>query len=61
MNISEAIVFAIYLIFMIGIGLWFFIKNRSGGEKGYFLGGRQMGPWVTALSAGASDMSFWKI
>ena len=44
---------------MIGIGLWFFVKNRAGGEKGYFLGGRQMGPWVTALSAGASDMSAW--
>ena len=44
---------------MIGIGLWFFVKNKAGGEKGYFLGGRQMGPWVTALSAGASDMSAW--
>ncbi|MDR3020542.1 MAG: sodium/proline symporter, partial [Treponema sp.] len=29
------------------------------GEKAYFLGGRQMGPWVSALSAGASDMSAW--
>ncbi len=59
MIISEVIVFIAYLVFMIGIGLWFFVKNRSGGEKGYFLGGRQMGPWVTALSAGASDMSAW--
>lgn len=55
----EVVVFIIYLLFMIAIGLWFFFKNRSGGEKGYFLGGRQMGPWVTALSAGASDMSAW--
>lgn len=59
MVISEAIVFVVYLIFMIGIGIWFFVKNRSGGEKSYFLGGRQMGPWVSALSAGASDMSAW--
>ncbi len=56
---SESIVFIAYLVFMIAIGIWFFVKNRAGGEKGYFLGGRQMGPWVTALSAGASDMSAW--
>ena len=59
MKISEVIVFVIYLVFMLSIGVYFFFKNRSGGEKTYFLGGRQMGPWVTALSAGASDMSAW--
>ncbi len=59
MRISEVIVFIVYLCFMLGIGVWFFVKNRTGGEKTYFLGGRQMGPWVTALSAGASDMSAW--
>ena len=59
MKISEVIVFVIYLVFMLAIGVYFFFKNRDGGEKTYFLGGRQMGPWVTALSAGASDMSAW--
>lgn len=59
MVISEVIVFIAYLVFMIGIGVWFFVKNKTGGEKGYFLGNRQMGPWVSALSAGASDMSAW--
>ena len=44
---------------MLGIGIFFFVKNRNGGEKTYFLGGREMGPWVAALSAGASDMSAW--
>ena len=44
---------------MLGIGVFFFFRNRSGGEKSYFLGGRQMGAWVSALSAGASDMSAW--
>ena len=58
-NWTEAIVFIIYLLFMIGIGLFFFLRTKSGGEKEYFLGGRQMGPWVSALSAGASDMSAW--
>ena len=59
MRVSEVIVFIIYLLFMIGIGVYFFVKNKNVGEKGYFLGGREMGPWVSALSAGASDMSAW--
>ena len=59
MDWAEIIVFIVYLLFMLGIGVYFFIKNKTGGEKGYFLGGRKMGPWVTALSAGASDMSAW--
>ena len=59
MRIAEVIVFVIYLIFLICIGVYFFLKSRTGGEKTYFLGGRQMGPWVSALSAGASDMSAW--
>ncbi len=59
MRIAEVIVFIIYLIFLICIGVYFFTKSKSGGEKTYFLGGRQMGPWVSALSAGASDMSAW--
>lgn len=56
---AELIVFGVYLMFMVGIGIFFFLRSKSGGEKGYFLGGRQMGPWVSALSAGASDMSAW--
>ena len=59
MRIAEVIVFIIYLIFLICIGVYFFMKSKTGGEKTYFLGGRQMGPWVSALSAGASDMSAW--
>ena len=56
---TESIVFLVYLLFMLGIGVWFFLRHRGGGEKYYFLGGRQMGPWISALSAGASDMSAW--
>lgn len=56
---SEIIVFIVYLVFMLGIGIFFFIRSKDGGEKSYFLGGREMGPWVSALSAGASDMSAW--
>ena len=56
---AELLVFIIYLVFMVGIGIFFFLRTKNGGEKEYFLGGRQMGPWVSALSAGASDMSAW--
>ena len=59
MNYTEIFVFVVYLVGMIGIGIWFFIKDKNAGEKTYFLGGREMGPWVTGLSAGASDMSAW--
>ena len=55
----ELIVFIVYLVFMLGIGVYFFVKTKNGGEKDYFLGGRKMGPVVSALSAGASDMSAW--
>ena len=56
---AETIVFLVYLLFMVGIGVYFFVRSKNSGDKEYFLGGRQMGPWVSALSAGASDMSAW--
>ena len=59
MNYTELFVFIAYFLFMLGIGLFFFFKSKDAGEKDYFLGGRNMGAWVSALSAGASDMSAW--
>lgn len=59
MNTYELIAFIIYFLFMTSIGVYFFVKGKDKGEKDYFLGGRNMGGWVTALSAGASDMSAW--
>ena len=55
----EMVIFVLYFLFMLGIGLYFFFKGKDNGDKDYFLGGRQMGAWVSALSAGASDMSAW--
>ena len=51
--------FILYFVVVLGIGMFFFVKSKSGNDKDYFLGGRSMGPWVTALSAQASDMSGW--
>lgn len=59
MNYTELIVFILYFVFMLGIGLFFFFKSKAASDKDYFLGGRNMGAWVSALSAGASDMSAW--
>ena len=58
-EIWHIIAFAVYFIAVLAIGFVFFFKSKGGGEKEYFLGGRSMGPWVTALSAQASDMSAW--
>ena len=56
----ELLAFILYFCLMLGIGIFFFVKSKgAGGDKEYFLGGRQMGPYVTAMSAQASDMSGW--
>jgi len=60
MNILELIMFIAYFVAMLFIGVYFFVRSKNyGGDKEYFLGGRKMGPWVTAMSAQASDMSAW--
>ena len=55
----QLLAFVLYFALMLGIGLFFFARSKDAGEKEYFLGGRTMGPWVTAMSAQASDMSGW--
>lgn len=56
----EILAFVLYFVLVLGIGLFFFFKGRGkSDEKSFFLGGRAMGPWVTAMSAEASDMSAW--
>lgn len=58
-NVYEIISFVLYFVFVIGIGLYFFFRSKDKNEKDYFLGGRRMNGLVSALSAGASDMSAW--
>ena len=55
----ELVALIIYFAAMLAIGIVFFFKQKSNSDKDYFLGGRSMGPWVTAMSAQASDMSAW--
>ena len=58
MQTGTLIALAIYFIAMLGIGFYAWRKSTQDSE-GYLLGGRDLGPGVTALSAGASDMSGW--
>ncbi len=49
--------FLLYIILMLIIGWYAWRRTQSLSD--YILGGRRLGRWVTALSAGASDMSGW--
>lgn len=49
--------FIAYLILMLAIGVIAYQRTKNSTD--YFLGGRSLGPWPAALSAGASDMSGW--
>lgn len=52
------VVIALYLLGMILVGVYFSKKNDTSAE-GFYLGGRKLGPLVSAMSAEASDMSSW--
>lgn len=56
-TIGKICAFALYLGFMVYIG--FRSSKKTNNAKDFFLGGRGIGPWVTALSAEASDSSAW--
>ena len=56
-TLSIIITFIVYITTMLLVGYWAFQKTKNSSD--YFLGGRSLGPWPTALSAGASDMSGW--
>ena len=60
METGAIISLALYFIVMLAIGLYGY-KTSTDDVSGYMLGGRKLGPGVTALSAGASDMSGWML
>lgn len=49
---------SVYFALMLGIGIYAWRKSTANSSE-YLLSGRQLGPAVTALAAGASDMSGW--
>ena len=56
-NICILVTILVYLLMMIAIGAYFSKVNKSTDD--FYLGGRRLGPLVTAMSAEASDMSSW--
>jgi len=60
MQIEALVSLAGYFILMMAIGLYAY-KKSTDDVSGYMLGGRQLGPAVASLSAGASDMSGWML
>jgi len=57
-TIQILIAMIIYMSIVIVIGV-VYAKRANKNSEEYFLGGRSLGPWVTAMSAEASDMSGW--
>ena len=58
-NQEVLITIIIYNFLLIVIGFW--AKNRTSNQDDFYLGGRGLGPWVTALSASASSSSAWSL
>lgn len=56
-NYQTTVTFILYIILMVIIGLYAYRSTKNFDD--YILGGRSLGSLVTALSAGASDMSGW--
>lgn len=48
---------AAYMLVVLAVGIYYGKKNKTSDD--YFIGGRNLGAWVTAMSAEASDMSSW--
>ena len=57
-TVQILVAMVIYMATVIAIGL-IYAKRANKNSEEYFLGGRSLGPWVTAMSAEASDMSGW--
>ncbi|TDM12073.1 sodium/proline symporter PutP [Macrococcus lamae] len=54
------VMIAFYFLILLGIGYYAYKQSTSTLDE-YMLGGRSLGPLVTALSAGAADMSGWML
>jgi len=57
-TIQILVAMVIYMAIVIAIGV-VYAKRANANSENYYLGGRSLGPWVTAMSAEASDMSGW--
>lgn len=58
-NVPILTAFALYLLAMLSIGIYYSRSQQRLSD--YILGGRSLGPWITSMSAEASDMSGWML
>jgi len=58
MQFYEALSIGLYLLLMLAIGVYSYRKSTATSDE-FLISGRKLGPIVTALSAGAADMSGW--
>ena len=58
-DLGSILAYALYFIVLFAIGLYH--MKDTGDMQSYMLGGRKIGPWVSAMSAEASDMSGWML
>lgn len=56
-KIAILLTICVYLLVVLGIGIY--CAKKSNSVDDFYLGGRKLGPFVTAMSAEASDMSSW--
>lgn len=57
LSTSTIVAFMAYVAIVLSIGFYAYLKTKNASD--YFLGGRELSPAVSAISAGASDMSGW--
>ena len=58
-NMGILAAFMLYLAAMMGIGIYYSRRQKKLSQ--FILGDRKLGPWVTSMSAEASDMSGWML
>ncbi len=58
-DLGSILAYALYFFILFGIGIYHMKGNDD--LESYVLGGRKVGPWVSAMSAEASDMSGWML
>jgi len=58
-NAQMLIGLIVYMAVIATLGLWYSSRNKNTNPEAYFLAKRKFGPWLTSLSAQASDMSGW--
>ncbi len=58
-SITTVAAFWLYTLAIVSVGLFAYVRRKRGANEDFFLASRELGPWVSALSASASSESGW--